>query len=349
MNTHQFSWALALGVLAASGQLQEAVAAPAPVLIAQQSTLQIESFQLRPVEQLDPGSELVFTLEGTPRSRASLTISGIANNIPMREVESGIYEGRYTVRRQDRLRRNTAVRADLRQGQRTVSARLEEPLIADVAADNTRPAYGSSNVAINIDRFTVAPVDTLEAGTELRFTLEGTPRSRANFSVGNLARSLPMREVSPGIYEGRYTVRRQDNLTAGTDVTAVLQGDGQSARTRLDQSLLSAATSGSQRLTLEVLAPANNSQVESSTVEIRGRSASQATVAVQIQATNALGGLLGLNQNLLNRSVQTDGQGNFSFAFQPPAVKVPGTRYEVSLNARKGDQVETQTLILFQR
>jgi len=47
-----------------------------------------------------------------------------------------------------------------------------------------------------------------------------------------------MDEVRAGVYEGRYTIRRQDGFTPGLRVTGTLQANGQTARAQLDQRLV---------------------------------------------------------------------------------------------------------------
>ncbi|MEO5573916.1 MAG: hypothetical protein ABIR48_05475, partial [Gammaproteobacteria bacterium] len=74
---------------------------------------QIDSFEVDAVEALDAGTDLVFTLEGTPSSKATLRITGVKRIITMQEIEPGIYEAEYTIKRKDRLTANTTVRASL--------------------------------------------------------------------------------------------------------------------------------------------------------------------------------------------------------------------------------------------
>lgn len=56
------------------------------------------------------------------------------------------------------------------------------------------------------------------------------------------------------------------------------------------------------------------------------------TLDVNVEASTSLAGLIGFNRNVFNRRITTDSQGSFNFAFNP-TLSVPGTRYEVSLNA----------------
>ena len=165
--------------------------------------LEIVRFDANPVNELVPGTELVFRLEGTPQAKALVTISSIRQPITLRETNTGFYEGSYTIRTGDRLPSNPDVRATLRQGNLTTTARLTQPL---VTAAQT-PSRG-----LDIQRFTMEP-NRIEPGTELVFTLEGTPNATATFGIKDVSRDITMTEVQPGVYEGRYTVRICSPLT----------------------------------------------------------------------------------------------------------------------------------------
>ena len=54
---------------------------------------QINSFSVVAQQPVGPGTDIDFTLEGTPRGQASVRVSGVNKTISLREVESGIYEG----------------------------------------------------------------------------------------------------------------------------------------------------------------------------------------------------------------------------------------------------------------
>ncbi len=309
------------------------------------NTPQIDSFSVNPVNQLTPGMELVFTLQGTPNGRATFTIGNLATNIPMREVEPGVYQGRYTIRQQDQLSNNVVVRANLSQGNQITSTRLQQPLVADTGFGN------QTSQGLSINSFTVQPVQQLAPGTELNFTLVGTPNATATFSIAGVATNQPMREISPGTYQGQYVIRSQDVFpTSGANVIGRLRSGQQVVQARLDQSLGSGTGFGTStgQLPLEILSPQNNSRV-SGTVEVRGRSAPNTTVNVSVNAVNSLAGLVGLNRSVLNQTVQTDSQGNFSFSFRPDFAAVRGTRYDISLTAGQGNQNNQQTLVLYQQ
>ncbi len=78
--------------------------------------LEIEDITLRPANRtLRAGDELTVRATGTPRSQASFSIQGIAQTIPLEEVERGVYEGVYTVRRGDQ-ESNARIAVSFRRG-----------------------------------------------------------------------------------------------------------------------------------------------------------------------------------------------------------------------------------------
>lgn len=220
--------ALVLAMIAAPGH-----AAPRYVVAA---VPVIESLTVEDFDDLSAGTDLEFTLEGTPRGRASLRIPGIPRTIPMREVDPGVYEASYTIKKKDRIAGHLPVRATLKVGRYSTTAQMSQRLVAAPQAQPTpRPRAPG---ALIIERFTVAPVERIEPGTEMRFTVTGTPSARASFTIEGVAANIPMSETRPGTYEGRYTIRRQDNFPPGVDITATLQAEGQVVRSRLEQAFI---------------------------------------------------------------------------------------------------------------
>ncbi|MCL5802112.1 MAG: hypothetical protein M1283_06335 [Gammaproteobacteria bacterium] len=196
---------------------------------------QIDSFEVDAVERLEAGTDLVFTLEGTPDSKATLRITGVKRIISMQEIEPGIYEAEYTIKLKDRLTANTVVRASLRRGKRVATAKLDQPLMIAKAA----PVATPKPVLPVIEQFRMVPVQEMDPGTELKFTLKGTPNAKVGFAIEGVAENLPLVEApaGSGVYEGRYTIRRNDNFPQGVNIsaTATLVLGEQSAHARLEQ------------------------------------------------------------------------------------------------------------------
>lgn len=98
-------------------------------------------------------------------------------------------------------------------------------------------AMGAGPAAIGnpvVNSFAMSPVSDLEPGSVVRFRLEGTPRARASVNIPDVVRGLPMREVRPGVYVGRYTVRHGDDPDAFSDARAVLRSGNQRVVARVN-------------------------------------------------------------------------------------------------------------------
>jgi len=434
---------LATGFISAAPQLGHAQSGS-------RSAPAITSFEVDMSDQLTPGSEIDFTLEGTPRGQASVRLSGVKRTIVLREVDSGVYEGSYTLSRRDQLGPKPTARATLRVGKLSTGATQalasSVPPVASGPAASPVPASTPAPGILAFERFTVTPVARIEPGAELRFAASGTPGARASFTIDGVVRDVPMPEVRPGRYEGAYTIRRNDNFPPSLSIVATLQGSGQTVRSQLNQALLVDAkpptvrnlapannevvasnpvsvsgtfddrggvgvdpksvklmidgqdvtrnasittqfftwrgelrpgthqvevtaadvagnamqqtwmfsVAGAQSpppaatLPLQITSHANNAQVGSGPIEVRGRTAPDAKVDVQVQAIASLAGLFGINQQVFNQSLRPDANGNFVFTFQSQAA-VPGTRYEATITATRGDVVRESKLVLFQQ
>ncbi|MBY0268642.1 MAG: Ig-like domain-containing protein [Burkholderiales bacterium] len=183
------------------------------------------------------GAVLTFTVEGTPRGKASVRISRIEANIPLKEVSRGVYEGRYTIKRKDRINGGSTIRANLKLGNRSTSETYGLP--PELASAQVAPAAKAA--ALRIDRFSVVPVSQIEPGAELQFTMSGSPGAKAYFTIEGVVKNMPMQETGSGQYAGRYTIRRLDQFPSALNIFGTLEANGQSVGARLDQPLIAGA------------------------------------------------------------------------------------------------------------
>lgn len=121
-------------------------------------------------------------------------------------------------------------RADLPAG--NVSVVLQ---VRDMAGNQSQEAWtftvrrveaGVTSVAHDADR-------PLRAGDVVTVTAKGRPQGKAVFSIGaegELAREVPMRETEPGVYVGRYTVKRGDQLLRAPVFVEFEERGGQKSR-----------------------------------------------------------------------------------------------------------------------
>ena len=231
------------------------------------SAPQVTNFQIDASDQLIPGSDLDFTVEGTPRGQASVRLSGVNKNIVLRETGEGVYEGSYTLSRRDKLGAAPTARATLRvRGVSTAVTRVmaNAPVPPTPPVAVTPPPPVPAPVQLVIERFTVTPVARIEPGAELRFATQGTPGGRASFSIDSVVRDVPMTEVRPGRYEGAYTIRRNDNFPPSLNIVSALVANGQTVNAKLNQALLVDA----QPPTIKNLAPQNNETVPAGPVSV---------------------------------------------------------------------------------
>lgn len=309
--------------------------APAPV--APVAALKIERFVVAPIDKIEPGAELRFLMNGMPGGVAEFEIPGVINNVPMREVRPGVYEGTYTIRRLDNLSPSRPIVATLRAGNRTVTSALTQPLTADAKPPVVRNMSPRDGEAVT-DRTAMSVSGTFDdAGgvgvdpKSVRILLSGrnvTADSQITAQFFTYRADLPL---------GRYTV----------DVTA-RDLAGNAMRKTWSFDVVAPVGAAPTTVPLQVTSHANNAVIEGGPVVVRGRTAPGAMVDVKVNAVAALAGLFGVNRDVLSQRVQADANGNFSFSFAPQ-LPLPGTRYEVTMVAHKADLTAESKLVLFQK
>ena len=180
----------------------------------------IDGFNVEEVQSLTPGTDLTFTLYGTPNGRATLHIRGARRLVTLIEVEPGQYEGTYTISSRDALTARSAVVANLRVGNHVASSVLAESI--QTTAGQTASAQ-HNGVAPKIERFEVQPASDLSGGNDLKFTLLGTPGGKADMTIAGTTGRFFLPEVRSGEYSGVYTIKRRDHVLADSAVTANLR------------------------------------------------------------------------------------------------------------------------------
>ena len=231
----------------------------------------ISGFDVKQVERLSPGSEMVFTLYGTPGADARINIEGINSQYLLNELEPGVYVGAYTIRTYDRLSATSKVTANLRLGNEVATVVLDESLLAGAP---WRSQVGSvpSGLVPKIERFTVAPMSRIDPGSELSFSIAGTPGGKASVRIQGIDGKIFLSETTAGNYQGNYTIKSRDRVTANSRVTANLRDGDRQVDTVLRESLV-----GNGAVATNVLANqstrfcANCGTVEAiNTIEVKG-------------------------------------------------------------------------------
>lgn len=128
LRTRRFAAALLLSPIAAAMVATPAVAQHAyqgqrvATVAAVQSPV-IERFAVRALS-IEPGRDMRFRLLGSPGAKAEVDIPKVVQNIPLREVQPGVYEGSYTIRLRDDLSEIDRAVATLRNGPMATTARI---------------------------------------------------------------------------------------------------------------------------------------------------------------------------------------------------------------------------------
>ncbi len=199
-----------------SGQSQEANTGGA---------LNIMSFRTPHQGFVHAGQELEFELRGTSGGAASFQIPGVTQEIAMREVQPGVYTGRWKAPNADnqnpvmvsgasvigRLRVGTQER--LIQAGSNVMIDTQPPrLIAQSPAPNARLTQNQPTLSVVLDEGTGSGI----AFDTLRVLLNGKDVTRETEVTNNLVSYRPGRALNPGRHEIEISVRDE----AGNPMTA---------------------------------------------------------------------------------------------------------------------------------
>ncbi len=230
----------------------------------------VDGFDVEPVRQLVPGSDLSFTLLGSPGASATVAIDGARRPITLDETQLGVYRGTYTVSTRDRITPESRVTANLRLGNRVATAVLDDPLVEGM---QRRAPAAASGGDLRVDRFDASPARSLVPGSQLSFSARGTPGAQASVQIPG-ARRFFLQENRPGVYSGSYTVHDSDRIEPNAQPTLRLTLGDAATTTTLAQPLVTgtaAATATSQRPLVQAPGCANCATVVAvNPIEVKG-------------------------------------------------------------------------------
>lgn len=310
---------------------------PQPPPVPAPAALAIERFGVTPVARIEPGAELRFAAVGTPGARASFTIDGVVQGVAMPEVRPGRYEGAYTIRRNDNFPPSLNITAALEANGQVARSRLNQALLVDARPPTIRNMAPRNNETVTGNPASVSATFDDRGGVGLdtrsvKIMIGGQDMTR-NASI--TPQFITWRgDLRPGTYPVEITAAD----TAGNAVRQNWVFNVAGPQTPPPAAVLP----------LQITSHANNAQVGSGVIEVRGRTAPDAKVDIQVQVVASVAGFFGINQQVLNQSVRADGNGVFGFSFQAQ-VPVPGARFEATITATKGDLSQEARLVLFQQ
>lgn len=182
--------------------------------------------------------------------------------------------------------------------------------------------------AVQITSFSHNAVRPLQTGATLTVTMRGTPGGTATFDIFGVASGIPMREVSPGAYQGTYTARPGDNV-ANAAVFAHLRMGGTEAP------LVQAGTPvtiDTLRPVIRQRIPAPNSTINNARPNIVITFEDQGGAGMDVGDTR----LFINNQNVTSRATVTDSV----VAYNPPEPLSGRVTVRVILRDRAGNATE---------
>lgn len=323
-------------VLQESLGVTAAVSAVAPVI--SPNVRAIERFTSTPIEKIEPGADLEFLMIGTPGGQASVSIEGLASSVALREVKVGRYEGRYTIRRADKIPAQARVFGNLVVGGKTLRTSLNQALTAVAKRPlirNLSPSNGETVVAGNLTSISGSFEDSSGVGIDpksVRLVVAGTEVTRNTVITSQFFNYRT--DLQPGAYTAVVTAK--DLAGNAVNQTWTFKVSAQAA---------TAATTPTV-LPLQILSPANNTEIGAGLTQVRGRTTPDAMVEVQAIGVSAIFGLFGVSQNQPAQSTRADANGNFAFNFQPQTTS-KGTRYEITVTASKNGLSQVANLKLF--
>ena len=221
---------LALSAALSMTAVTSANAQPSSYQQANRAAIKVDSFGVKQLPALTPGSELLFSLTGAPGASVVLHIAGATEEVQMTELRPGVYQGDYTVRSRDRISAASLVTAQITKDGQAATVSMDQSLVLG-ARSPAPPASG------RIAEFTVTAPEGARPGDELVFALTGQPAGQARVRVEGVANPIALAEVRRGVYEGRYTLRRGDRVNRNLVATGYLVVNRQESSQRFESRL----------------------------------------------------------------------------------------------------------------
>lgn len=315
----------------------------------------IERFGIDPLERIEPGADLRFVLEGTPGGTAIVDLPGVRNDLALREVRPGSYEGSYTIRRADNFNPNQPVTATLRIGERVSTASVPFPG-ARPSADNRPPMLENMNPR---EGDTVPAARPVQISASFDDGRRGSGVDPATVQIAVAGRNVTreaqinsqgfsVRAVLP---PGRHTVDVTARDQAGNALRRSWSFNAASAVVVVPPPppvLIPAPVPVAVPLAAQVINHYNNTEIGPDPIIVKARTAPNAVVTVNVRAVPPPPPAVGLPRIVYAQTLQADHEGIISFTMVP-GTPYPGERYEFVMVARRGNVSQESRFTLIQR
>ena len=311
----------------------------------------IERFGISPLERIEPGADIRFALEGTPGGTVIVDMPGVRNDLALREVRPGSYEGSYTIRRADNFNPNQPVTATLRVGDRVSTASVPFPT-ARPAADNRPPV---------LENLSPRDGDTVPAGQPVQISASfddgrggsGIDPATVQIAVAgrNVTREAQINRQSfslrAALPRGRHTVDVQARDQAGNVLRRSWTFNVANTVVAVPPPVMVPAPVAAP-LAAQVINHYNNNEIDPDPIIVKARTAPNAVVTVNVRAIPPPPPAAGLPRIVYSQTLQADHEGIISFTMVP-GTPYPGERYEFVMVARRGNLSQESRFTLVQR
>ncbi len=179
---------------------------PPPPPAMAQPALRIERFGVTPVERLEPGAELRFVLEGPPGATVLIDLPGVADDVALRELRPGHYEGGYTLRRADNIAPSRPIIATVRIGDRVATANLGTPLVLQAPVALPLQIVNHSNNGVVQSGSTMVQGRTAPFAT-VQAKVDGSAQVPGGFSVAQQLYAQTLQADANGNFSFSFTPR----------------------------------------------------------------------------------------------------------------------------------------------
>jgi hypothetical protein len=194
---------------------------------------------------------------------------------------------------------------------------------------------------------------TISPGDTLIVRMAAAPGSRASFSIGPI-KNIVMTERSPGVYEGDYTIRRDDELRNDVVTGTIETSDGETFTMQAPDRV--STRSGRPRPdhndAPRIDSPSRDDRIDSPLI-VRGTAAPRSRVHLKIESRSTLLGAITLKGDVFSGTLRVDDRGNWQseeITLRSSAGK--DTEYIVTIygvDANGESNTETTTLVLKRR
>jgi hypothetical protein len=141
------------------------------------------------------------------------------------------------------------------------AAYLLLPVAAALATLPTSVSAQQRN-AIELRSLELSSDQDLQPGSRLRIKVIGTPRGQATVRIRGVRDTLVLREVEPGVYITRYTIKRDDRVDEDGQVRGAIRAGGRTAAASMTVAEASSSDRLPDRPAVAVLPPAAALRIE---------------------------------------------------------------------------------------